>query len=226
MIRFDAVSCSTGSFSLNDLSFAVPSGTYAVLMGKTGQGKTTILEMLCGLRHHSSGEIWIGDRDVSRLSPADRRVAYVPQDLALFPTMNVYQHLEFAPRLQKMKRLERDRLIETLAKQLGITHLLQRSVRWLSGGESQRVALGRALAARPLALLLDEPLSALDDQTRSEMYQLLKSITSENQVTTLHVTHNLEEAKQLGELHLQLKDGQVIELPGSVPKVARTSVAE
>ena len=174
MIQLCDVAVTAGEFSLTGISFHVDAGQYAVLMGQTGRGKTTILESICGLRKIKSGRILVHGSDVTNASPADRKIGYVPQDLALFPTLNVRQHLEFALRLRKKPAIEIAERVSELADVLGIEHLLGRNIRGLSGGESQRVALGRALSFRPAVLLLDEPLSALDETTRYEMHDVLK----------------------------------------------------
>ena len=196
MIEIKDLSLRAGEFRLDHLSFTIQSGQYAVLMGKTGRGKTTILEAICGLRRVEAGQILIHGQEVTDWLPADREVGYVPQDLALFPTFTVRGHLEFALRLRKWSQTRIDRRTDELAHQLGIQHLLDRKIVGLSGGESQRVALGRALSFYPSVLLLDEPLSALDADTRNEMQELLKSLTELHEVTTLHITHNQEEAKR------------------------------
>lgn len=209
MIALENVTLQSGSFVLRDLSFEVPEGGYAVLMGKTGSGKTTILEMLCGLRPVRAGRVLIQERDVTHLKPAHRGIGYAPQDRALFQTMTVWEHLAFALTIRGWplgRVLER---VTELAGLLGISHLLHRKPRGLSGGESQRVNLGRALSFQPAVLLLDEPLGALDRQTRGEMIQLLKSVRERTRVTTLHVTHDPEEAEILADLHLYLHDGKI-----------------
>ncbi|MGC6447911.1 MAG: ABC transporter ATP-binding protein [Rubripirellula sp.] len=209
MIEIKDLSLRAGEFRLDHLSFTIQSGQYAVLMGKTGRGKTTILEAICGLRRVEAGQILIHGQDVTDWLPADREVGYVPQDLALFPTFTVRGHLEFALRLRKWSQTRIDRRTDELAQQLGIQHLLDRKIIGLSGGESQRVALGRALSFYPSVLLLDEPLSALDADTRNEMQELLKSLTELHDVTTLHITHNQEEAKALADCSYSLVSGEV-----------------
>ncbi len=211
MIELKQVSIRCGAFSLNDISFRVESGQYAVLMGKTGLGKTTILESICGLRKVQAGSILVRGIDVTRWSPSDRQIGYVPQDLALFPTLSVREHLQFALRLRRASRSEMKQRTEELSQVLGLGELLDRNVQRLSGGEAQRVALGRALAARPAVLLLDEPLSALDQSTRIEMHDWLCKVKVATGVTTLHVTHNSAEAEALADLRLVLQDGRVLE---------------
>ena len=199
MIELRNVTVRSGSFSLPRVSFQILSGEYAVLMGTTGRGKTTLLESICGLRRVVEGQIFIHGREVTRWSPADREIGYVPQDLALFPTLSVQQHLEFALRLRKHSAAIIAEQTKELSEVLGIGHLLTRSIVGLSGGESQRVALGRALSFRPSVLLLDEPLSALDESTRHEMHELLRRVKQSTGVTTLHVTHSAAESESLAD---------------------------
>ena len=209
MIALKGVSIVAGVFSLKNISFEIEDGQYAVLMGRTGRGKTTILETICGLRAPTSGQVLIDEKDVTRWPLGDRQIGYVPQDLALFPTLTVKQHLEFALQLRNQSPTAIAKRRDELADVLGIQHLLARSVKGLSGGESQRVALGRALSFRPRALLLDEPLSALDEDTRTEMHELLRHVQKTTGVTTLHVTHSQEEAEALANRKLILKDGRI-----------------
>ena len=211
MISIRGVTVRSGGFSLRQVTFEIPAGGYGVLMGRTGSGKTTLLEMLCGLREVDEGTIWLDNRDVTRLRPADRGIGYVPQDRALFHTMTVRENLAFAPSIHGWRREETDARVAELAELLRITSLLDRSTQGLSGGEAQRVALGRALAARPKILLLDEPLSALDDETWEGMVDLLLQVRKRTGVTTLHVTHRLHEADALGDKFFRLADGAVVE---------------
>jgi ABC-type sugar transport system ATPase subunit len=209
MISVRNLSFRFGAFALNGISFDVPQGAYAVLMGRTGSGKTTILEAIAGLRRPSGGTVILGRRDVTHLPPGQRGVGYVPQDRVLFSTMSVYENIAFALSIQKRPRAEIARRVNELASLLGVGHLLQRRPQGLSGGEAQRVALGRALAADPAVLLLDEPLSALDDDTRAEMHDLLCEVRLRTKVTTLHVTHHRSDAERLGTCVLVLGDGAV-----------------
>lgn len=211
MIELKQVTIRSGAFSLSNVSFRIESGQYAVLMGKTGKGKTTILEAICGLRKIADGRVFIQGTDVTHWSPSDRQIGYVPQDLALFPTLNVREHLEFALRLRRASKSEIAQRTEELSEVLGVGHLLNRRIYGLSGGEAQRVALGRALAARPAVLLLDEPLSALDQSTRNEMHNWLLKVKKATGVTTLHVTHNIEEAEALADRRLVLDRGGIVE---------------
>lgn len=209
MIELHDVTLRAGNFELRDLRLNVPDGAYCVLMGRTGGGKTTILEAICGLRPVVRGTIRVGGRDVTRLRPGERGMGYVPQDLALFPTLTVREHLEFALRLRRASAALLRERVEEMSALLGIGKLLDRKPQGLSGGEAQRVALGRALSFHPPVLLLDEPLSALDEETRGGMYELLKRVRSKTGVTTLHVTHSQAEAKALGEQIAKLDGGRL-----------------
>lgn len=213
MIELRNVSIRSGPFVLSDVSLSVPTGGYAVLMGGTGQGKTTILEAICGLRTVERGGIVVGGVDVTHWKAADRGIGYVPQDLALFPTMTVREHLEFALRIRRAARtLIRDRVAE-LSHVLGIEGLLARRVHHLSGGEAQRVALGRALAFDPQTLLLDEPLNTLDETTRDRLCELLRSVQRQRGLTTLHITHSRTEARALADHLLVIESRRVAERP-------------
>lgn len=213
MIDLDNVSIRSGGFSLWDFSLHVPAGAYGVLMGGTGQGKTTILEAICGLRHVVGGKVRLCDVDVTKLKPADRGVGYLPQDLALFPTMSVRGHLEFALHIRRWPpEAIAERVVE-LAHMLGIEPLLERRIKGLSGGESQRVALGRALSFRPQVLLLDEPLNALDEKTRDRLCGLLRSVQQKSGLTALHITHSRSEARLLADKLFVIEEGRVREEP-------------
>lgn len=213
MIAVEGLSVQAGAFVVEGIAFAVASGEYAVLMGRTGCGKTTLLEAICGLKRVRCGRIQLMGHDVNRLRPADRGVGYVPQDLALFPTMTVRDHLAFALELRRWDSDAAARRVEELTELLGLRALLDRRPQGLSGGEAQRVALGRALAFKPPILLLDEPLSALDDETRAGLYKLLRSVQRQTGVTVLHVTHSRAEARALGDRVFLLDHGVLRELP-------------
>lgn len=212
MIESVHLTVQAGAFQLSDVSFRIPTGSYCVLMGKTGSGKTTLLEAVCGLKRVVTGEIRLFGENVAHLKAAERGIGFVPQDGALFATMSVRDHLEFAMRVRHWPRRKVADRVSELASLLDVEELLTRKPLGLSGGESQRVALGRALSFHPRVLCLDEPLSALDDDTRIEMIELLKHVQKETGVTALHVTHNRLEAERLADERLQIVDGKVVEL--------------
>ncbi|PHS01370.1 MAG: ABC transporter ATP-binding protein [Blastopirellula sp.] len=209
MLELRDVQISSGSFTLENLSLSIAPGEYTIVMGQTGSGKTTLLEGICGLRPVNAGSIKFNGKDVTNLAPQNRGFGYVPQDLALFRTMTVYENMAYALKARKAPISLIDSSVNDLAKLLEIEELLPRSIAGLSGGQAQRVALGRALAFEPLMLLLDEPLSALDEKTHAKLCELLKQVQAETQVTVLHVTHDLQEAKRLGDRIYQFDQGQL-----------------
>lgn len=211
MIRIDNLTVRAGKFQLENISFEIQTGQHAVLMGKTGCGKTTILEAICGLKHVTDGTIWLNDRDVTMMRAGDRGIGFVPQDGALFSTMTVRDHLAFGPRAQGWIRCAIKERVAELSTDLGLTNLMKRKPFGLSGGERQRVALGRALATRPQILCLDEPLSALDEGTHEEIAALIKRLVTDYKITTLHITHSRREAELLGDRHFHLEDGRLTE---------------
>lgn len=209
MIRLDQVTVHAGVFRLEEVSFSIPAGSHAALMGRTGAGKTTLLEAICGLRRVSAGRVWLGGRDVTMEAPGSRGVGLVPQDGALFGHLTVREHLTFALEVRRWTRERQEARVEELAGWLGIQGILDRRPAGLSGGESQRVALGRALSFQPRVLCLDEPLSALDDETRAEMCWLLAEARRRTGVTILHITHNRAEAQRLADRMLYMRDGRI-----------------
>lgn len=209
MISLRHITVQAGGFQLRDLSMEIPTGSHTALMGRTGSGKTTLLEGICGLRSIRSGSIWIGDREVTNLPPGQRGIGFVPQDGALFDHLTVRQHLEFALEVRGWVPERRETRSRELAEWLGLTPLMNRLPAGMSGGERQRVALGRALAFHPPVLCLDEPLSALDDQTRGEIVAVLTEIRNRTGITILHITHNRSEAERLADRILHLRDGRL-----------------
>ncbi len=194
-----------GQFAVHDVSLEVREGEYFVLLGPTGAGKTVVLECLAGLCRPQSGTLTIGGARVNELPPEERGIGYLPQDYALFPHLTVAGNIAFGMELRRLPRAEIEQRTSHLASLLGISHLLQRETTHLSGGERQRVALARALAIKPRVLLLDEPLSAVDEQTRDTLCSELRRIQRGLRTTTIHVSHNFEEtlavADRIGVIH-------------------------
>jgi len=199
---------------LRDISFEVSEGEFCILLGPSGCGKTTILRLIAGLEEQDHGEIFIGDKEVSNLTPGQRNVAMVFQSYALYPHMNVFENMAFPLRIQRMKRNEIDRRIKETARLLGIENLLNRKPKELSGGQRQRVAIGRALVREPRLFLFDEPLSNLDAKLRSSMRVELARLHQELKATMIYVTHDQIEAMTLGEKIILIDQG-VIQQIGS-----------
>lgn len=210
MIQLDQVSIRAGAFGLDALSFVVPAGQHAVLMGRTGSGKTTVLEAICGLRRVTGGRILLWGNDVTDLPPGERNIGLVPQEAALFEHLTVRDHLGFGLAVRHWTPNAIRERVEELARWLGLERILDRRPPGLSGGEAQRVALGRALAFRPRVLCLDEPLSALDEETRAEVKQLLQTVREKSGATILHVTHNQADARELADCVLVLRSGRCV----------------
>lgn len=199
MLILNNLSIKQGSFEIKDYNIHLKRGEYVVLMGKTGCGKTTILEAVCGLRKISSGSIILNGIDITNFKPADRNIGYVPQDGVLFNTMTVEENIKFPLKIRKWSKQEQQDRTEYLCEMMSISNLLGRGVSKLSGGEKQRVALARALSFKPEILCFDEPMSALDEQTRPQMYELIKEVRELFNITALHVSHSLVEAQALGD---------------------------
>ncbi len=207
MIRIENLSLTIGSFSLRDVDLEIDDGQYFVLLGPTGSGKTLLIECICGLLRPDSGRIEIGGEDVTHAAPRLRRVGYVPQHSALFPHLRVRHNIDFALKSHRIPLDERRRRVQPLVEMLGLRRLLDRWPAHLSGGERQKVALARALASRPRLLILDEPVSAMDEPTRERLCSELRHIQQELAVTTLHISHNMEEALSVADRAGVFRDG-------------------
>lgn len=199
MIEIKNLSLHLGEFSLKDINLTIGDGEYFVILGPTGAGKTVLIECIAGLHHIKQGEIWVDQNEVTRLTPEERNIGYVPQDYVLFPFLNVIGNIAFGLKQTGYPKTEMQKRVKTLASLLGISHLLNRDIRSLSGGEKQRVSLARALAPSPGILLLDEPLSNLDLQTSKYLRLELRQIHKELGVTTIHITHNQVEAEEMAD---------------------------
>jgi molybdate transport system ATP-binding protein len=195
-LTVSALTSSAGTFTLGPIDLAVPAGRVLALLGPSGAGKTMLLETIAGLRAQQSGQIGLDGTDLTTLPPERRRVGLVFQDAALFPHMTVRENVRFGPRASGKPYASG---VGHLLHQLGISDLADRSPRSLSGGEGQRVALARALAIRPRLLLLDEPLSALDQPTREDLRTLLQHLLADLDIPAIHVTHDRDEALTIGD---------------------------
>ena len=182
--------------ALDDVTMTIPDGSFVVLLGPTGAGKTTTLRMVSGLDAPDRGQISIDGRDMAGLTPAQRNVAMVFQQYSLYPHMTVRQNLEFPLKSPILKTSpdQVKRKVGEIADILQITHKLDNKATELSGGEMQRVSIGRALVRKPSVYLMDEPLSSLDAKLRADLRVELKSIQADSGATLLYVTHDQIEA--------------------------------
>ena len=211
MLEVSNLSLQVGSLRLADISLRLADSEYVALMGATGVGKTTLLEALCGLQPMVSGQISLDGRDLSQFAPGERSIGYVPQDMALFSTMSVAENLAYGLRLHRLEQGSIDDRVGEIANLLGISELLERFPAKLSGGEARRVALGRALCISPKLLLLDEPLTGLDDDTRLDVYDAIESIRRSSSAMVIHVTHDVRDAERLADRLLVLNNGELQE---------------
>lgn len=195
--------------AVDDLNLAVANQEFAVLVGPSGCGKTTTLRLIAGLEELTAGTIRIGERVVNDVAPRDRDIAMVFQNYALYPHMTVFKNMAFGLKMRRVPRDEIRRKVGEVAVLLGLTHLLDRKPGALSGGECQRVALGRAIVRRPQVFLFDEPLSNLDAGLRIQMRTEIKSLHGDMQATIIHVTHDQEEAMTLGDRIMIMKEGVI-----------------
>ena len=193
--------------AVNDVDLEIAAGEFMVLVGPSGCGKSTLLRMMAGLEEITSGSLFIGDREVTNLSPRDRDVAMVFQNYALYPHMTVARNLGYGLRVRKMPKDVIDERVNKVAKLLGLEDLLERRPGALSGGQRQRVAMGRAIVREPAAFLMDEPLSNLDAKLRVGMRAELTRLHKRLNVTTVYVTHDQVEAMTLGQRVAVMRDG-------------------
>ncbi|MBM6401484.1 ABC transporter ATP-binding protein [Phycicoccus sonneratiae] len=193
--------------SVDKLNIDIADGEFLVLVGPSGCGKSTSLRMLAGLEEVNGGKIWIGDRDVTDLSPKDRDVAMVFQNYALYPHMTVADNMGFALKIAGVDKGEIRKRVEEAANILDLTQYLERKPKALSGGQRQRVAMGRAIVRSPQVFLMDEPLSNLDAKLRVQTRTQIASLQRRLGVTTVYVTHDQVEAMTMGDRIALLKDG-------------------
>jgi ABC-type Fe3+/spermidine/putrescine transport system ATPase subunit len=210
MLSVENISARFGDFSLTNVSFRVNRGEYFILLGESGAGKSLVLETIAGLRNPASGRICLNGQDITSKRIQSRNIGLVFQDYAIFPHMTVHGNLSYPLRKKKLSRKTREELINRFASKMSISHLLNRHPGTLSGGELQRLALARTLILEPAALLLDEPLSALDKRLQDEIRYLLRSLHREGQ-TIIHVTHDYGEAVALADQIAIIHQGRIIQ---------------
>ncbi|MEO0987716.1 MAG: ABC transporter ATP-binding protein [Cyanobacteria bacterium J06639_14] len=195
--------------AVENLTLDIPAGSYCCLLGPSGCGKTTTLRMVAGHELVTSGEVYIGDRPVTTLPPAQRNTAMMFQNYALFPHKTVWQNIEFGLRMQGVAKAERQARVGEILELVGLSHTADRKPDQLSGGQQQRIALARALVTRPEVLMLDEPLSALDENLRVRMRSELRKIQKQFGLTFIQVTHHVEEAFSLSDQIVVMDHGHI-----------------
>jgi ABC-type sugar transport system ATPase subunit len=208
-LRVEDMQVSAGAFRLGPLTLEAGAGEYLIVLGPTGAGKTVTLETIAGLRASSAGRILMDSRDITASAPETRRIGFLYQDSLLFPHLSVRANLAYGA--HRIARAERAAAITRLARMLEIEALLERMPGGLSGGERQRVAIARALATNPVLLLLDEPMAALDPNSRHALRERLRATHRELGTTTIHVTHSFSEALALGDRIAILIEGAVMQ---------------
>ncbi len=195
--------------ALDDITLTFPDTELTVLVGPSGCGKTTLLRIIAGLEQATQGSVCIGEKDVSEAPPWDRNTAMVFQSYALYPHMSVFKNIAFPLEARKVSKTEIKDRVERTAELLGISALLDRKPRALSGGQMQRVAIGRAIVRNPKVFLMDEPLSNLDAKLRVSMRAELKRLQKELGVTTIYVTHDQEEAMTIADQLVVMRTGRI-----------------
>ena len=209
-VKFNKLTKRFGKLAaVDELTLEVPDGEFLVMLGPSGCGKTTALRCLAGLETPDSGEIYIGDKVVNDLPPKDRDIAMVFQSYALYPHMTVRDNLAFPLKMRKFSKDEINKRVKKATDLLRISHLIERKPKQLSGGEAQRVALGRAIVREPKAFLMDEPLSNLDAKLRLYMRAELKRLQKDLGTTTIYVTHDQAEAMTMGDRVAVMNQGRL-----------------
>ncbi|QAT48420.1 sn-glycerol-3-phosphate ABC transporter ATP-binding protein UgpC [Caproiciproducens sp. NJN-50] len=193
--------------AVTDFSLEIKDKEFVILVGPSGCGKSTTLRMIAGLEEITKGELYIGDALSNDVAPKDRDIAMVFQNYALYPHMTVFDNMAFGLKLRKIPKDEIKRRVEEAARNLDISHLLDRKPKALSGGQRQRVALGRAIVRDPKVFLLDEPLSNLDAKLRAQMRTEIAKLHKRLGTTFIYVTHDQTEAMTMGDRIVVMKDG-------------------
>ena len=209
MLEVHALSVTAGDFLLSDVALSVQQSSCHVILGPTGSGKTLLLESVIGLRKPDKGKVLLNGNDITCLPIEKRKLSYVPQDLALFPHMTVRENILYPIRIRGSSQDVQSGMLLELVDSLGIRSILDRRIGNLSGGERQRTALARAVVSGCKHLVLDEPLSALHESLKKELWYLLKDLQRRYDLAILMVTHDLEEAFFLGDTMSIIIDGRL-----------------
>ena len=210
MLILNKLSKKLGDFHLTDISLEILEGTYYVLLGRSGSGKTQLLELIAGLNRPDSGEIWLDGEDITNRKLQKRDIGLVFQDYAIFPNMTVFGNIAYSLNSGNTdKQIVKER-VARVAGELNISHLLGRSTHHLSGGELKRVALARTLITSPRLLLLDEPMASIDASLKDDIRRLLRRLNSQG-LTIIHVTHDFREAVSLASMVGVIHNGRIIQ---------------
>lgn len=196
---------------LEDLSFNVYKGVFLSLLGPSGCGKTTILRLIVGIDHPTTGKIYKYDQDITDLAPKKRNIGIVFQNYSLFPNMNVYDNIAYALKVKKMPKEEIDKKVKDIIDIVGLDEHIYKKPRNLSGGQQQRVAIARTLVLNPDIILFDEPMSALDAEIKVILRNQLKEIQKKMNITMIYVTHDQEEAFALSDRIMVLNDSKIMQ---------------
>lgn len=210
MLKLVGISIKLGEFQLKDINLELSKGDYYVLLGKSGVGKTVLLEIIAGLIKQDSGQVFLAGEDITNEKIQNRKVGIVFQDHSIFPHLTVKQNIAYSFKGKKISKRAKGLLVVQYAELTNVKHLLDRNTQKLSGGELQRVALARMLISKPDCLLLDEPLASLDIQLKGGLRDLLRQINKSG-VTVLHVTHDYEEAIALSNKVAVMHEGEIIQ---------------
>ena len=222
-IAVDNLSNSWGNFALTNIDLSIAQGSYFVLLGPTGSGKTLLLEAIAGAYRPKKGRIIVNGKNVTSLPPEKRGISYAPQNYVLFENMVVRKNVEFGLHAKGVPEAERRNRSRHLLELLGISHLADRSPRNLSGGERQRVSLACALAVEPSAVLLDEPLSAVDTATKGSILDYMRRVHKETGVTVIHVTHDHIEAASVADRIGVIRNGKIVQVGAPTDVLERPS---
>jgi len=212
MLKVKDLKAKRGNFFLKGVSFEVQDGEYFVLLGPTGAGKTVLLESIAGIQGTRGGEVWIDDKDVTSLNLEERRIGFAYQKYALFRHLPVRDNISFGLMWRFRSKDEVDKAVDNVIELLNLQKLLDKRPWALSGGESQKICLARAIAIRPDLLILDEPMSSVDLESKEVTEKELKDLHLRLKLTTIHVTHDLEEAIALGDRIAVMIDGNIVQI--------------
>ena len=222
MLRLENINKKLGDFRLSGIDLDIPEGEYFVLLGRSGSGKTQLLELIAGLNEPDLGRIWVDNEDVTRKKIQERNIGLVFQDYAIFPNLTVFGNIAYSLHCRKVEKKEIHSRVQKMSEELNIEGLLNRFTNNLSGGELQRVALARTLITSPKVLLLDEPLASIDASLKDDIKRIFRQLNRKG-LTIVHVTHDYREAVSLAKSVGVIHNGHIIQV-GPTAEVFRKPV--